>query len=68
VQRSKRDLKDLILRFVANYIGTCNPFTWTKGPEQLQRLIESTQENQALHPKKPRRRRAVRKKSDSIKD
>ena len=68
VQRSKQDLKELLRRFLANYNETCNPFTWTKGPEQLQRIIETTKEYQAVHPGKSRRRRAKPKKSDSIKD
>ena len=29
---------------------TCNPFTWTKGPEHLQRIIETTKDYQAAHP------------------
>lgn len=58
VQHSKRDLKDLLHRFLANYNETCRPFTWTKGPEQLQRIIETTKQYQAAHPRKPRRRKA----------
>jgi transposase len=68
VQHSKQDLKQLLNRFLANYNQTCNPFTWTKGPEHLQRIIETTKDYQALHPRKPRRRRAKRKKTDSIKN
>jgi transposase len=68
VQRSKQDLKELLTRFLSNYNHSCNPFTWTKGPKQLQRIIETTKEYQAAHPRKPRRRRAKRRKSDSIKD
>jgi transposase len=68
VQRSKQDLKDLLHRFLASYNTTCSPFTWTKGPEQLQHIIETTKEYQATHPRKPRRRRARRKKGDSIKN
>jgi transposase len=68
VQHCKQDLKELLHRFIARYNETCNPFTWTKGPQHLQRIIETTKEYQALHPKKPRRRRARRKKADSIKD
>jgi transposase len=68
VQHCKQDLKELLNRFIANYNETCNPFTWTKGPEHLQRIIETTKEYQALHPRKPRRRRAKRKKANSIKD
>jgi transposase len=68
VQRSKQDLKELIQRFIASYNANCGPFTWTKGPEQLQRIIETTKEYQTAHPKKPRGRRAKRKKNDSIKN
>ena len=68
VQRSKRELKELLNRFLASYNETCGPFTWTKGPEQLQRIIETTKDYQAAHPKKPRRRRAKRKKADSIRN
>lgn len=68
VQHSRQELKELLNRFIDSYNGTCNPFTWTKGPEHLRRIIETTKEYQALHPRKPRRRRAKRKKADSIKD
>jgi len=68
VQRSKQDLKDLLSGFLASYNANCGPFTWTKGPEQLQRIIETTKDYQAAHPRKPRRRRAKRKKADSIKN
>jgi transposase len=68
VQRSKQDLKELLQQFIASYNANCGPFTWTKGPEQLQRIIETTKEYQAAHPKKPRRRRAKGKKSDSKKN
>jgi transposase len=68
IQRSKRDLKQLLNRFLASYNETCSPFTWTKGPKQLQRIIETTKDYQATHPKKPRRRRAKRKKDVSIKN
>jgi transposase len=68
VQRSKQDLKDLLHRFLENYNATCGPFTWTKGPEQLQHIIETTKQYQTDHPRKPRRRRAKRKKGNSIKN
>lgn len=68
VQRSKQDLKDLLQRFLANYNATCGPFTWTKGPEHLQRIIETTKQYQAAHPRKPRRKRSRRKAKDSIRD
>lgn len=68
VQHSKQDLKDLLTRFLHRYNDTCQPFTWTKGPEKLQHIIETTKDYQAAHPRKPRRRRAKRKKADSIKN
>ena len=58
VQRSKKDLKDLLLRYLKKYSENPMPFTWTKGPEQLQRIIEATQEYQAAHPKEPKQRKA----------
>ena len=64
VQRSKQDLKDLLNRFLESYNANCRPFTWTRGPEPLQRIIETTKDHQAAHPRKPRRR-AKRKKKDS---
>jgi transposase len=67
VQRSKQDLKDLLRRFLASYNDTCSAFTWTKGPEKLQRIIEATTDYQAAYPRKPRRR-VGRKKKNSIKD
>jgi transposase len=68
VQHSKQDLKELLHRFLASYNQTCNPFTWTKGPERLQRIIETTKDYQALHPRKPRRRPAQRKQAVSIRN
>jgi hypothetical protein len=68
VQHSQRDLKELLPRFLENYNATCGRFTWTKGPEHLQQIIETTKEYPAAHPRKPRRRKASRKKSNSIKN
>jgi transposase len=61
VQRSKRDLKRLLLRFLAKYNENSTPFTWTKGPEQLQRIIEATKQYQTAHPKKPRKSKKAEK-------
>jgi transposase len=49
VQSSKQDLKDLLQRFLASYNDRCGPFTWTKGPEQLQHIIETTIAAVAAH-------------------
>jgi hypothetical protein len=40
------------------YSENPTPFTWTKGPDQLQRIIEATKEYQAAHPKQPKQRKA----------
>jgi transposase len=58
VQRSKKDLKDLLIRYLTKYSENPTPFTWTKGPEQLQRIIEATKHYQAAHPKQPRQPKA----------
>jgi transposase len=65
VHRSKKDLKDFLLRYLKKYSENPTPFTWTKGPEQLQRIIEKTKEYQAAHPKQPKERKA---KTDNKKD
>lgn len=56
VQRSKKDLKDFLLRYLNQYSQNPTPFTWTKGPEHFQRIIQATKEYQAAHPKKPKQR------------
>jgi transposase len=63
VQRSKKDLKDLLLRYLKKYSQNPTPFTWTKGPEHFQRIIEATKEYQAAHPKIPKPRKG---KNDNI--
>src|ERR1700736_5180480 len=54
VQRSKKDLKEFLIRYLKNYSENPKPFTWTKGPDKLQRIIEATQQYQATHPKQPK--------------
>jgi hypothetical protein len=58
VQRSKKDLKDFLRSYLKKYSQNPTPFTWTKGPEHFQRIIEATKEYQAAHPKQPKRRKA----------
>lgn len=58
VQRSKRDLKEFLLRYLKKYSENPRPFTWTKGPDQLQRIIEATKEYQASHPRQPKQRKS----------
>jgi transposase len=58
VQRSKKDLKDFLHRYLKKYSENPTPFTWTKGPEHFQRIIEATKEYQATHPRQPKQRKA----------
>jgi transposase len=58
VHRSKRDLKDFLIRYLKKYGQNPTPFTWTKGPEHFQRIIEATKAYQVAHPKQPRQRKA----------
>jgi hypothetical protein len=60
VPPSKKDLKDFLLRYLKKYSENPTPFTWTKGPDQLQRIIEATKEYQAAHPKQPKQRKPRR--------
>ena len=42
LQRSEKELKDLLLRYLKKYSQNPTPFTWTKGPEHFRRIIEAT--------------------------
>jgi len=42
VQRLKKELKDFLELFRKKYSQNPIPFTWTKGPEPFQRIIEAT--------------------------
>ena len=57
VHRSKRQLKEFLLDYIACNNEDPRPFVWTKGPEKLQHIIEATKEYQAAHPRKPKKRR-----------
>lgn len=57
VDRSKHSLRAFLLTYLEAYNATSGPFTWTKGPEKLQRIIEATTAYQAAHPRKRRRRK-----------
>ena len=54
VQRSKKELKDFLIQYLNKYSQNPTPFTWTKGPEHFQRIIEATKQYQAANPKKGR--------------
>jgi len=60
VDRSKKSLREFLLDYLATYNETSSPFTWTKGPEQLQSIIETTKAYQQGHPPKRRRRKRRR--------
>jgi hypothetical protein len=70
VHRSKRELRQFLLDYIAKNNENPKPFVWTKGPEKFQRIIEATKEYQAAHPRKPRKRRrkARGRKANSIKN
>ena len=57
VDRSKGSLRAFLLQYLDQYNQTSGPFTWTKGPEKLQRIIAATKAYQAAHPPKRKRRR-----------
>src|SRR5437763_7268115 len=65
VQHSKKELKDFLLLYLKKYSQNPTPFTWTKGPEHFQRIIEATKEYQATHPKQPKHGKA---KTNTIKN
>ncbi len=56
VHRSKKDLKDFLHLYLKKFSENPTPFTWTKGPEHFQRIIQATKEYQAAHPKQPKQR------------
>jgi transposase len=67
VHHSKRQLKEFLVKFIENYNQHCSPFTWRKGPEKLQRIIETTEQYQATHPPKKRKRKKQKaKRTDNI--
>ena len=57
VHRSKKELKEFLIRYIKKYSENPTPFTWTKGPEHFQRIIEATREYQTAHPKKTKQRK-----------
>ena len=46
VHQSGKELERFLKLFVKKYNERCGPFTWTKGPEKLQRIIELTEDYQ----------------------
>jgi len=46
VHKSAKELERFLKHYVRCYNDRCGPFTWTKGPEKLQRIIELTKNYQ----------------------
>jgi len=70
VDRSKRSLRTFLLQYLDTYNKTSGPFTWSKGPEKLQSIIEATKaahENGQI-PKRRRRRRPRRRPANTVKN
>jgi hypothetical protein len=57
VHRSKKELKEFLIRYLKQYSENPTSFTWTKGPEHLQRIFEATRQYQAAHPKQAKQRK-----------
>jgi hypothetical protein len=69
VDRSKASLRTFLLQYLDQYNHTSAPFTWTKGPENLQRIIEATKaahHNGQLPTR--RRKRLRRRQANNIKN
>lgn len=49
VHLSVRQLSKFLNHYIVHYNKTCGPFTWTKGPKKLKRIIELTKEFQASY-------------------
>lgn len=69
VDRSKASLRAFLLQYLEQYNQSSAPFTWTKGPEKLQRIIDATK---AAHhngqlPQR-RRKRGRRRPTNNIKN
>lgn len=46
VHRSAKELERFLKDYIKQYNEKCGPFTWTKGPEKLKRIIKLTKEFQ----------------------
>jgi transposase len=69
VDRSKASLRAFLLQYLEQYNQTSAPFTWTKGPEKLQRIIDATKAAHHHGPLPKRtRKRARRRPANNIKN
>ena len=46
VHQSAKELESFLKHFVRKYNERCGPFTWTKGPTKLKRIIQLTEQYQ----------------------
>jgi transposase len=44
IHRSVKDLERFLDHFIKQYNKNCGPFTWTKGPKKLKKIIQLTKE------------------------
>jgi transposase len=71
VDRSTSSLRAFLLQYLETYNETSAPFTWTKGPEKLQKIIEATKAahgNGQIPKRRRRRRRKSRGSANNIKN
>lgn len=68
VDRSKHSLRGFLLQYLETYNQTSAPFTWTKGPEKLQRIIDATKAAHDNGQIPKRRRRPRRRAANNIKN
>jgi transposase len=70
VDRSTTSLRAFLLQYLEKYNETSAPFTWTKGPEKLQHIIEATKaaHGNGLIPKRRRRKRRRHRPADKLKN
>jgi hypothetical protein len=47
VHKSAQELERFLKDFIEGYNKRCGPFEWTKGPENLRRIIQLTEQWQA---------------------
>lgn len=46
VHRSVKDLEKFLKNYITHYNKQCGPFTWTKGPKKLKKIIQLTKDFQ----------------------
>ncbi len=48
VHKSGKALERFLKSFIETYNRTCGPFTWTKGPDKLNKIIQLTKVAQKI--------------------